>query len=334
MTFTLTPTREGIALPDEFSTFSPDLQQQLLEDLTGNMEGVIPRLPQIRLLHAGASCFAFPDGTRPTSFAAVMVDHCRSNAFWPDKPTGVPAPPVCSSLDGRTSLSGEQCATCAHNQFGSEIRDDGQPGRGKACKNMARLSLLMSGHLIPFRLTIPPTSLRALDAFLTTLTDLRRPFTAYVTEFSVEEVLSAQGFAYSQVQCAPGDRLSPEQYAAVAQIRRAYLAQIRGQEIAPEEFYTQGTTGIPPARGCLPRRRSPPVRPTTRTISPLLTPCHRVSRSWPRCMAAASCFGDLDRPSRPYRQAKHKEALVHTRARASFFCLHVPTPHPGRTIVA
>ena len=119
-------------------------------DISKNMEGVVPRLPQIGIIHRG-QLFEMPDESKIDSFEGVILDQHQANAWWEKdiSESGGNAMPDCFSLDGITSdVTQEKCqndkrAICKQNQFGS----DPKTGKGKACKNMKRLHILMEGSL-------------------------------------------------------------------------------------------------------------------------------------------------------------------------------------------
>ena len=51
------------------------------------------------------------------------------------------------------------CAECPLNQWGSGN------GRGKACKDLRRLIVLVEGWSMPAIMTLPPTSVKAFDTY-------------------------------------------------------------------------------------------------------------------------------------------------------------------------
>lgn len=81
--------------------------------------------------------------------------------------------PVCYSSDGVTPDAGAekpQCATCAacpHNKFGTAVQQDGQMGKGKACRDFKRV------YVIPYdqptsdvyEMRVPPTSFKAMQNY-------------------------------------------------------------------------------------------------------------------------------------------------------------------------
>lgn len=68
------------------------------------------------------------------------------------------------------------CATCPFNRYGSDVdAETGQPRRGKACREKRLLLFLRDGESLPIVILAPPSSLRAVDAFVTLLATRQQP---------------------------------------------------------------------------------------------------------------------------------------------------------------
>lgn len=228
-------------------------QEQLNEmfkgDLKRTIEGVIPRLPQIKILHAGALLFDIPSDemgkTEKTEyFEGIIIDHHPCNAYWEQSfsESGGGVPPKCPSLDGKQGLwdgKPRNCATCEFNQYGSGIDDSGQHTKGKACKNMKRLHILLRGHELPHRLTLPPSSIKSADTFFSFLLSKNTPMTTIRVKFSLADATSSGGIHYSQIRFEPLEQIEVEQYFKIKKFLENHLAQIRGQEIMPEEYASE-----------------------------------------------------------------------------------------------
>lgn len=223
------------------------LLQMYKEDLIATVEGVVPRLPQIKILHAGALMFEMPpdeSGKEPKvdSFEGILIDQHPCNAWWEKsyQETGGGEQPDCSSLDGINGIldGGDaiECITCPHNQWGSGRDDQGEKTRGKACKNMKRLHILMNEHELPRRLTLPPSSIKEADIFLSTLRDRNIPMTSAKLRFSLIEGTNKQGIKYSEIHFEYLGQIAIEEYLKIKEFLRQHKAQIRGQEIKGEEY--------------------------------------------------------------------------------------------------
>jgi len=231
-------------------------QEQLNEmfegDLKRTADGVVPRLPQIGILHAGALLFKIPsdeigDTETVESFEGIIIDHHPCNARWKESfaKSGGGVPPICASLDGRMGIDEDgnthNCSTCEHNQYGTGRDDEGKPTRGKACKNMKRLHILFSGDELPHRLTLPPTSIGQADSLFSFLISKRIPMTTIPTRFSLADAVSSKKIHYSQIRFEPKlhEQIEMSQYLKIQSFLKNHLAQIRGQEIVAEEYATE-----------------------------------------------------------------------------------------------
>lgn len=208
-------------------------------DLSDNMEGVIPRLPQIKIIHQG-QMFKMPDESKKEKFEAVILDQNPANAWWaiPITDTGASAVPNCFSMDGKTPAENcskkqsDYCEGCPQNEFGSDDR-----GKGKACKNMKRLHLIMEDSMLPRRLTIPPTSIRAIDTYLTQLVDRGLPYRAVETVFTLKKVEGE--FEYSEIMCEKGRVLAKEELVEIGKLVMQYKEGARQQEIRADEYKSE-----------------------------------------------------------------------------------------------
>lgn len=169
-------------------------------DVDDNIKGVKGRLPQIKIAHQVG---LFQDATGATfkEFAGVILHHTASNAWWEKSfdETGGGEIPQCFSMDGCTpdgeAVQNPSCVDCPKNAFKSA--PDG--GRGKACKNMWRLHILIDGQVIPKRLTLPPSNLGAIQEFLVGLRDRNIPHELAIVKLGLKPSKNKDGIAYSTI---------------------------------------------------------------------------------------------------------------------------------------
>lgn len=220
-------------------------------DLKEQLEGVQPRLPQIGIVHA-AQMFKMPDDSLIGQFDGIILDHNCANAWWETsfEISGGGVPPDCLSLDGITpdpSSAKRQCDTCTMcplNQFGSD-------GRGKACKNMKRVHVLINGSLLPYRLTLPPSSLRAFDDYVTIMTGRKIPLQLMTTIFALTNSKNQDGIDYSELRLTLGTLTvtTKEEAQERLALRNEWRKTMRGQLIEGSEVVTAEApayTGTPP----------------------------------------------------------------------------------------
>ena len=216
-----------------------------LFDMRKNLEGLEPRLPQIKILHGEAQLYNYPDDTKKETFEAIILDFNRCNAYWkiPFSDSGGGTPPDCSSLDALEldpmseepqSTTGK-CKDCDHNVFGSDKTKES--GRGKACKNMMRIHLLFENQMIPFRLTIPPTSLVAMDTYIPLVASKGLPYQLVRTIFSLKQDKNKDGIKFSKVELAMGDVITTIPDAqAIKKFHSEWQSLMRSQEIKSDEY--------------------------------------------------------------------------------------------------
>lgn len=230
-------TKENTAVAKQESTAVDKAELAGMFDLKENMAGVEARLPQIKIIHQ-AQMFEFPDGEKHATFRGTILDISRVNAWWEQSfdETGGGVPPDCFSMDGVTPdpFSGKrqnkECRSCGQNAFGS----DG--GRGKACKNMKRVHILLEGEMLPHRLTIPPSNLKAIDLYVSLLTSKGIPYQLVTTEFALNKAKNKDGITYAEIQMKNvGVTDSLEEARRVKELRNEFLGVMRGQEIKVDE---------------------------------------------------------------------------------------------------
>lgn len=154
----------------------------------------------------GAKIFTLVLGNKDIiteSFQGIIIANHKCNALF--KVAGaenenINTPPICSSLDGENGIileTGEcrKCENCPHNAFGTADK-----GKGKACKNMHRLYILVEGSPIPVSLTLPPTSLEIWRNYaLLDIAASGLDISEVITEFSLVNEVNEAGIKYSIV---------------------------------------------------------------------------------------------------------------------------------------
>jgi hypothetical protein len=219
---------------DNYKGMTPEVADQF--DVDDNIRGVKGKLPQIKIGH---QMNLFQDATGATfkEFNGIILHHSAANAFWEKSfdETGGGEIPNCFSMDGFTpdgeSLQADNCAECAKNAF----KSDPSGGRGKACKNMWRLHILVDGQVIPKRLTLPPSNLGAVQEFLVGLRDRNIPHELAVIRFGLKPSKNKDGIAYSTMTFELKAVITdPETAKALKGIKESFAASF-GQAIMAEE---------------------------------------------------------------------------------------------------
>lgn len=179
---------------------------------------------QAKMPGGGAKAVSFKNGTitfagEPvgTKMDAVILASQYERVFYdraydPDNPS----PPVCYSRDGEAphadshDKQAEKCKTCPHNRFGSADN-----GKGKACRETVRLSLIPTDVLLKpdlaatdvYSAKIPVTSVKTYKDYASVLMNKGISTEAVVTTISVTpdpKTQFALGFrAKSGIKIAP-----------------------------------------------------------------------------------------------------------------------------------
>jgi len=220
-------------------TYTENLPDELRGsfNLEANLEGVAPRLPQIKIMHQ-AQMFAMPGGEKVESFMGILLDTNRINAWWEVayEDSGGGDIPDCFSQNGIDpspsclNKQADSCMSCPQNEFGTK-------GRGKACKNMKRIHIIMPDQSFPNRLTLPPTNLEAIDEYIRDLTSAGKPYQLVITKFSLREKSNKDGVAYSYLVPETVGYITKPKVADEIKARyHKFKSFMRGQEILFDEY--------------------------------------------------------------------------------------------------
>lgn len=175
----------------------------------------------------------------------VIIFTHRVNGFWPNAfgTSGNPEDkiPACSSMDGKTGLwldTGElrTCESCPMNQFGSATSQKGEQAKGKACKNMRRLYLMLDGDPNFYLLTVPPTSIRDVNRQLQKILGGGVPYTGLIVKFTLEKAKNAGGIEYSKVVISKAGPLPPAVAAQAVAMRRQIKNQYQNMTLTLDDY--------------------------------------------------------------------------------------------------
>lgn len=216
-----------------------DMAEALAEEMDGL--GTIP-FDKVKIPSGGSVAFEVPtdDEDNPDTvkeLVGVILYHHPVNGYWKNKYDGQNNQPDCTSYDGKVGILAEtgecrNCATCVHNQFGSD-----ENGRGKACKNMHRCYLLREGNPIPIILTLPPTSLKSLRDYIGKKIVIKgmRSYQV-ITKITLKKDTSGDGITYSKAVFTPIGTLEGEKLEMAKQYAESVKASNQNVEITEDDF--------------------------------------------------------------------------------------------------
>lgn len=159
----------------------------------------------------------------------IIIHWATRRSYWENNsPDG--SPPNCSSPDGLTGFGtpGGACHDCSFNAFGTAVKQDGGPGRGKACSEYRQLFMLKPDSLLPIVVNAKPGSLKSVDTYFNRLLGAGVKSTALVTRLALSKQRSKDGQDFSMIDPKAGTRLEPEAVARVEAVALMYARVFEG----------------------------------------------------------------------------------------------------------
>lgn len=190
------------------------------------------------------------DGEPAASIEVVIVGRNphRSKVFYATGYTeGSDAKPTCYSNNGLTpeadaeSPQAKKCATCAHNQWGSRVTDNG--AKGKACADSQRLAIAPIGMINdPMLIRVPAASLKALDQYGESLVKRNVPYQLVATKIGFDYTVAHPALTFKPIGLV--DEATAQQIAEVS--KSDIIQQIIGLSSVPreEEFAPESAPAI------------------------------------------------------------------------------------------
>ena len=212
-----------LILTDETKALASVAMLEAVEALQENLESVEdPRPPKIKFKEG----FTLAEGENHLAeFEAIIVFAKNANAWYQGKyDPRDPQPPDCASSDGKVPDRGEEkqaesCKVCPRNEFKKD-------GSGKDCKNMKVLFLLQPGGIIPKTLSIPPTSLKAVNNYLMNLAASGVAYHQVLTSFEAwkqDDKQTHYNIKLTKVEVLPEDAAKDAKF-----IKAAWNTMMRG----------------------------------------------------------------------------------------------------------
>jgi hypothetical protein len=221
-----------------------------LELLAANLGhgGLSPSMiTKIKFPSGGGTTWEIPDVTAPggidsqRAIEGVILHWHQTRAYFQ---TREDKKPLCRSNDGQfgEGTPGGNCHECRLNQWGSD-------GKGKACKEKIAIYIVRPCDILPIRVSIPSTSLRAWQQFGFALFQKRRHFSSVVTRLTLKAVTDKKDpYAVAQFEVA---HLMDEVEAARTREEHARFLQNLASYAAPDDEFddapaTRRSSSVPP----------------------------------------------------------------------------------------
>lgn len=248
-----------------------DVERMLQDEMQEDTAAFDMQPTRVKIAPGGIGQFLLGDETAK-SFNAVVAISQKIRGYWPE--TGTDKAPICSSPDGtvgifNADLTDEQfkaatstklphpgvialsenkplpdafsCLTCPMNQWGSEHQRRAG-GKGKACKEMRRLLLLIDGYAMTAVLALPPTSIKTWDTYCSGLASKRGAYFAVKTTFELDSAKANGGETYNIVKVTVGEEIKDvDSLRLISEIRKQYRELVSQMPVVSEEYETVDT---------------------------------------------------------------------------------------------
>jgi len=244
------------------------MQQAVLAEMEIDNGGAYDYIPtRLKFPSGGMMAFSVDDtDTIKPPVKAIIAVSQKARAFWPAKDTAG-QPPLCSSPDGlmgHFDAASEQVKDAATMAFRHPALDTLNPeeaagpwpcngcplaewgsgkGRGRACKDLRRLIVLVEGWTMPAIMTLPPTSIKPFDMYASACA--RTKGSAYftnVTRIELSQETNGDGIKFSVAKFALDRPLNETELQAVFEVRRQYAELVRSLSIGGDDYNTEGAT--------------------------------------------------------------------------------------------
>ena len=243
-------TMDSFAIANRYEGIDPELLAELQDEM-GDLDpesGITCR--QIKVPSGGGIAYEVQgeeegDADPMKEILGVIVFTHRLSGYWPGSfgsaKDAKDKIPVCSSMDGKTAVWAETgevrtCETCPYNQYGTGVDEKGNPSKGKACKNMRRIYLLMDGDPNFYLLSVPPTSIKDVNKQLAKILASGVPYTGMIVTLSLEKTKNNNGVAYSKVIIKKKGVLPAATAAQVQALRGQIKAQYQSMAITMDDY--------------------------------------------------------------------------------------------------
>jgi len=165
------------------------------------------------------------DRTVP-AIEGVIVHIHDSRTYYKSKNTAN-VPPDCSSHDGKTGVGkpGGECRKCPLAQWDSA---DGE-SNAQACQQKKILFMVRGDSMLPDVVSIPPTSIKAVNKFVLQTLTKRLQYHHCITRITLTKAQSKAGQPYGKAAFEVVRRLSPQEIAGAVAMEGFTKALLNAQ---------------------------------------------------------------------------------------------------------
>lgn len=245
-----------------------EITKELESSLDQMMDGIDARPIKIKIAAGGSNNWLIGDDEEAVKkFRAIIIANIKAMAYW-HKEDNVANPilidvlpdsydaniPLCSSMDGITGSLPAQtvkadgkevtcfgnCGDCYLNQYKTAVNESGEHGKGKACKNGRRMVVILEGSEVPHVITLPPTSIKNFDAYITKLRGKKTAAWIVWTTFLLESKQDGQR-KWSVFTPGKEERI-PDELVPIIYKLKTQFEGLSGVDITRDEFEGAATT--------------------------------------------------------------------------------------------
>ena len=242
-------------------------REQALEVFQANMEGVEMQFERIKMPSGGGLAFEVIDDSGEVQYVkeliGIILDHYPVNAYWADaygEGDDTRQPPDCVASNGKngiatpeSGLTGGPCKQCPLNQWGTGRQKDGSLGKGKACRNLHRVYILLASEGLPSMIALPPTSLSSFHDHMRRLLKRLKPHYTVVTRIKLQKAKNTGGTEYSHAIFGTVGEFPPQTVTGIKEIIEQMKPAMRAQRIDATDYEVDvapagqaGTSGVQP----------------------------------------------------------------------------------------
>lgn len=218
---------------------------QKFNEVKENLEAMgEAKLPRAKMSADGLALS--DEGPAVKEIEGTIIHAKRVNQYYekPYDPANV-VPPDCFSMNGltpdpaSTNPQSKACMGCPKAEWGSNNRN-----KGKACRNLKPLYVLLGdASIIPRQLTVPPTSLKSVNAFLMNLTELGIPFRK--AKVKIEAYKESPRDTYCKLKFSYLGKLDDARANDVAFLHQNWLPVMDAQAVEHDEISDEAVSTEP-----------------------------------------------------------------------------------------
>lgn len=222
---------------------SPEEIKEIIQTNVGTEGLTLMDLDRIKIPTGGTTVWSLPSlkgEEHHEEIEGVIVAHKTARAYWESSidETGGGEPPDCSSDDGASGVGepGGSCLKCPLNVFGTApAKGKKQQGRGKACKELRVVFMILPNKLIPVLFMLPPTSIGPMRKYFLNLASVGLPSYGVTTKFALESTKNKDGIVYALAKPLLGRELNEDEIERVRAYASAIGPAIRGRTVVRQD---------------------------------------------------------------------------------------------------